>query len=39
MANIYCSQIIPGKLAVDIVYEINNVMAFYDTKPYWENYV
>jgi histidine triad (HIT) family protein len=39
MEDIYCEQIIPGKLKVDIVFETNNVMAFHHTNPYWENHV
>lgn len=39
MEDIYCQQIIPGKLKVEILFETNNVMAFYHTKPYWEHHV
>ena len=39
MEDIYCQQIIPGKLKVDIVFETANVMAFHHTKPYWEHHV
>lgn len=39
MEDIYCQQIIPGKLKVDIIFETKNVMAFHHTKPYWENHV
>jgi len=39
MEDIYCEQIIPGKLEVEIVFETNNVMAFHHTKPYWEHHV
>lgn len=39
MEDIYCQQIIPGKLKVDIVFETNTVMAFHHTKPYWEHHV
>jgi histidine triad (HIT) family protein len=39
MQDIYCQQIIPGKLKVDIVLESDTVMAFYHTKPYWEQHV
>jgi histidine triad (HIT) family protein len=37
--DIYCDQIIPGKLKVDMVFETERVMAFYHTRPYWEYHV
>lgn len=39
MKDIYCQQIIPGKLKVDILFETDHVMAFHHTKPYWEQHV
>jgi histidine triad (HIT) family protein len=39
MNDIYCDQIIPGKLKVEIVFETDKVMAFHHTKPYWEHHV
>jgi len=39
MNDIYCQEIIPGKLKVDIIFETDNVMAFHHTKPYWERHV
>ena len=39
MEDIYCQQIIPGKLKVDIIFETDHVMAFHHTKPYWEHHV
>lgn len=39
MEDIYCQQIIPGKLKVDIVFETDLVMAFHHTRPYWEHHV
>ena len=39
MKDIYCEQIIPGKLPVDIIFETDKVMAFHHTKPYWERHV
>jgi len=39
MEDIYCQQIIPGLLKVDIVFESDLVMAFHHTVPYWENHV
>ncbi len=39
MQDIYCQQIIPGKLKVDVIFETDTVMAFHHTQPYWENHV
>jgi len=39
MSDIYCEQIIPGKLKVEVVFETDNVMAFYHTQPYWEHHI
>lgn len=39
MKDIYCTQIIPGKLKVDIIFETELVMAFHHTNPYWEHHV
>jgi len=39
MKDIYCDQIIPGILKVDIVFETELVMAFHHTKPYWERHI
>jgi len=39
MKDIYCDQIIPGKLKVEIVFETERVMAFHHTQPYWEQHI
>jgi len=39
MRDIYCDQIIPGKLAVEVIFETERIMAFHHTKPYWEHHV
>ena len=39
MSDIYCEQIIPGKLKVDILFETERVMAFHHTQPYFERHV
>ena len=39
MDDIYCSQILTGKLKVDVVFETNNVMAFHHTNPFWEHHI
>lgn len=39
MEDIYCQQIIPGKLPVEIIFETERVMAFHHSKPYWERHI
>lgn len=39
MSDIYCDQIIPGKLEVEIVFETDLVMAFHHTAPYFEEHI
>jgi histidine triad (HIT) family protein len=39
MEDFYCTQVIPGNVKVDIVFETNEVMAFHHTQPYWEKHV
>ncbi len=39
MEDIYCQEIIPGKLKVEIIFETELVMAFHHTRPYWEHHV
>ena len=39
MKDIYCQQILPGKLKVEIVFETEKVLAFHHTKPYWEHHI
>jgi len=39
MKDIYCDQILSGKLKVDIILETDKVMAFHHTQPYWEQHV
>lgn len=39
MSDIYCEQIIPGLLKVDVVFQTKLVMAFHHTNPYWEHHV
>ena len=33
--DIYCDLIIPGKLAVEIVKDTGNILAFHHTRPSW----
>ncbi len=39
MNDFYCEQVIPGKVKVDIIFETDEVMAFYHTDPFWEKHV
>jgi histidine triad (HIT) family protein len=39
MSDFYCEQVIPGKVKVDIIFETEEVMAFYHTDPFWEKHV
>jgi len=39
MEDIYCEQIIPGLVKVDVVFETDLVLAFHHTQPYWEHHV
>ncbi len=38
MEDIYCQQIIPGILKVEVIFETEQVLAFYHTQPYWEHH-
>lgn len=33
--DIYCDQIIPRKIEIDIIEETDTVLAYYHTKPFW----
>ena len=39
MKDFYCEQVLSGKTKVDVLFETDKVMAFYHTKPYWEQHV
>ena len=39
MSDIYCDQIIPGKLEVEVIWETDQVLAFHHSEPYWERHV
>jgi histidine triad (HIT) family protein len=38
-SDIYCDQIIPGKLVVRILVETPNVLAFEHSNPYWKTHI
>ena len=39
MSDIYCDQVISGKLEVSVVFETERVLAFHHTQPYFERHV
>lgn len=40
MANdFYCKNVLSGKVAVETVFETENVLAFHHTRPFWETHV
>ncbi len=39
MKDFYCTQIISGKVKVDVVFETERVIAFHHTNPYFEQHI
>lgn len=39
MEDFYCEQVLSGKTNVEKVFETENVLAFYHTRPFWETHV
>ena len=39
MKDFYCTQIITGKVKIDVVFETERVIAFHHTNPYFEQHV
>jgi histidine triad (HIT) family protein len=39
MDDFYCSQIISGKVKIDVVFETERVIAFHHTNPYFEQHI
>lgn len=35
----YCQEVLSGKTEVVKLFESNNIMAFYHTKPFWETHI
>ncbi len=35
----YCQNVLSGKIAVDVVYETANVLAYRHTRPFWETHI
>jgi histidine triad (HIT) family protein len=39
MNDIYCEQIIPRTIDVDVLAETSSILAFHHTAPYWERHI
>jgi len=35
----YCEEALSGKTKIDIIFESDDVLAFYHTKPFWEKHI
>ena len=35
----YCDEVLSGKTPVEKVYETENVLAYYHTRPFWETHI
>lgn len=35
----YCEEALSGKTKIDILFESEDVLAFYHTKPFWEKHI
>lgn len=35
----YCEKVLSGKIKVEKVFETDNVLAYFHTKPFWETHV
>ncbi len=35
----YCENVLSGKINVDVVHETENVLAYRQTRPYWETHI
>lgn len=35
----YCEEALSGKTPIEIVYESEEVLAFYHTRPFWEKHI
>jgi histidine triad (HIT) family protein len=39
MEDFYCDQVLSGKTQVERVFETDNVLAYYHTRPFWETHI
>jgi histidine triad (HIT) family protein len=35
----YCEEVLSGKIAVNKIFETDNVLAYWHTKPFWETHI
>jgi histidine triad (HIT) family protein len=35
----YCDEVLSGKTAVEKVFETDNVLAYFHTRPFWETHI
>jgi len=39
MSDFYCEEVLSGKTKVEKVFETENVLAYYHTRPFWETHI
>ena len=39
MEDFYCDEVFSGKRQVEKVFETDNVLAYYHTRPFWETHI
>ena len=39
MSDFYCNQVLKGKVAVSVVFETDQVLAFHHTQPFFEHHI
>lgn len=39
MNDFYCDEVLNGKTQVERVFETDNVLAYYHTRPFWETHI
>lgn len=39
MEDFYCEEVFSGKTPVEKVFETDNVLAYYHTRPFWETHI
>ena len=39
MSDFYCDEVLSGRTEVEKVFETDNVLAYYHTRPFWEAHI
>lgn len=39
MEDFYCEEVLSGKTRVERIFETENVLAYYHTRPFWETHI